>query len=247
MLNLKIYFCLFKRNRTEGQRDMMSEHYLIEDYRAAKAELLSTIDQQFKILSILVTATAAVFVYLFKKDVHQLVFCACLIIPGIYAFFGALWLDQVYRQRRLAAYIYEVESTIKVNSTSSFGWEHFIQRNRESSSINKPSRRYYYICLGLFFGFPPVTFVFSCLYRGGNVLDFHHDMFWPALLGVFLYFFFLVAAGLYIWSIKKLSNSFSDNNTVRDQDSNNVEDDDGNFGAAMERCERSREEAGAVR
>ena len=65
--------------------------YCLEDYKAAKAELLSTIDMQFKVLSILVTATAAVFVYLFKKDPHQIAFCACLIMPGIYAFFGTLW------------------------------------------------------------------------------------------------------------------------------------------------------------
>ncbi len=44
--------------------------YCLEDYKAAKTELLTTIDMQFKVLSILVTATAAVFVYLFKKDPH---------------------------------------------------------------------------------------------------------------------------------------------------------------------------------
>lgn len=169
--------------------------YCIEDYKAAKAELLSTIDMQFKILSILVTATAAVFVYLFKKDPHQIVFSACLIIPGIYAFFGTLWLDQVYRQRRLAAYIYEIENISAFPHNRSValsaGWEHYVQGNRRKQRLNKPSRYYYHICLGLFFAVPVGVFACACIYsKGGNVLSFSHELFAPALGGIILYLFF---------------------------------------------------------
>ena len=115
-----------------------------EEYSAAKAELLSTINLQFTILSILVTTTAAVFVYLFKKDTHQIGLCSCLIIPGIYAFFGILWLDQVYRQRRLAAYIYRIESSDGKDPNGLVtGWEHFIQESRLKKQEN---RKEYLLC-----------------------------------------------------------------------------------------------------
>ncbi len=188
--------------------------YCIEDYKAAKAELLSTIDMQFKILSILVTATAAVFVYLFKKDPHQIVFSACLIIPGIYAFFGTLWLDQVYRQRRLAAYIYEIENISAFPHNRSValsaGWEHYVQGNRRKQRLNKPSRYYYHICLGLFFAVPVGVFACACIYsKGGNVLSFSHELFAPALGGIILYLFFCFFSILYIRSINSLGDSFS--------------------------------------
>ena len=188
--------------------------YCLEDYKAAKTELLTTIDMQFKILSILVTATAAVFVYLFKKELHQIVFSACLIMPGIYAFFGTLWLDQVYRQRRLAAYIFEIETIDGFpqsrSQTISNGWEHYVHGNREKNKLNKPSRYYYYICLGLFYAVPVAVFVCTCIYsKGGNVLDSAHELFVPAIIGILLYFLFIVFSWLYIRSIRALANNFS--------------------------------------
>ncbi len=61
----------------EAKKSMGSKialSYCLEDYKAAKAELLTTIDMQFKVLSILVTATAAVFVYLLKRTLIRLPF-----------------------------------------------------------------------------------------------------------------------------------------------------------------------------
>ena len=192
----------------------MKQAYCLEDYKASNAELLSTIDMQFKILSILVTATAAVFVYLFKKDMHQIVFCACLIMPGIYAFFGTLWLDQVYRQRRLAAYIFEIEATNAFphdrSENLTGGWEHYVQGTRRMHRLNKPSRYYYHICLCLFFAVPVAVYLCACIYsRIGNVLDPEHELFVPAFIGIVLYILFLVFSCLYIHSINALASSFS--------------------------------------
>jgi hypothetical protein len=185
---------------------------------------------QFKVLSILVTATAAVFVYLFKKDPHQIAFCACLIIPGIYAFFGTLWLDQVYRQRRLAAYIYEIETMIEFPRGQSEhigkGWEHFVQvkkqqdelntpkGKRPKDKLNTPSRYYYYICLGLFFAVPVAVYILACTYsKIGNVLSPTHELFLPACIGIVLYVLFIIFSFLYIRSIKALVSSFSSGNS----------------------------------
>ena len=134
---------------------------LSEDYKYAKQEILLTVELQYKLLSLLVTATAAVFVYILDKDendLRQIGFCACLIVPGLYSFFGALWLDQVFRQRRLSAYIYQIEETASFYP-GIYGWEHYVQGARLKNKLNLPSRGYYFICLGLFFFFPFVTFI----------------------------------------------------------------------------------------
>ncbi len=185
--------------------------YISEDYKHAKEELLTTIELQYKILSILVTASAAVFVYILDRDENesrQLVFCACLIVPGLYAFFGIMWLDQVYRQRRLAAYMFMLEELMQHSDPWYNGWEHFVQGNREEDKRNWPSRFYYHICLGLFFAFPPATYIFACVYKAGNVVSSQHELHIPARLGIGLYIAFLVFAIIYIISILALADSF---------------------------------------
>ncbi len=137
-----------------------------------------------------------------------------MIMPGIYAFFGTLWLDQVYRQRRLAAYIYEIETMIAFphgrNGLAEEGWEHFVQGKRQKDRLNRPSRYYYYICLGLFFAVPVAVFVLACVYsKSGNVLAPRHELFIPALIGIILYVLFIIFSALYIRSIKALVSSFS--------------------------------------
>lgn len=184
---------------------------LAEDYKHAKKELITTIELQFKILSILITATAAVFVYILDRDendMRQIVFCACLIVPGMFAFFGTLWLDQVYRQRRLAAFIYKIEDMYQYEGDWYSGWEHFVQGNRKVQKLNWPSRYYYHICLGLFMFFPPATYILACIFKAGNVLNIHHELHVPAVFGIVLYFVFLIFAILYIHSILSLVDSF---------------------------------------
>lgn len=191
----------------------MEDKYCIEEYRAAKTEILSTIDFQFRIISIIVTATAAAFVYLFKQNLHQVVISACLLIPGIYSFFGVLWLDQVYRQRRLAAYIFEIESASNIfevgDSKLINGWKHFVREKRLGKCINIPSRCYYFICLGLFFFFPIATVIFTYIYKADGIFNPEHELFRLVILGSLLYVVFLVFAIFYIISILSLSKSFS--------------------------------------
>lgn len=161
---------------------------------------------QYKLLSLLVTATAAVFVYILDKDENgfrQIGFCSCLIIPGLYSFFGALWLDQVFRQRRLTTYIYQIEERHSFD-----GWEHHVQGARLRSKMNLPSRGYYFICLGLFFCFPPVTFILACFFKVGNALSYSHELFVPACIGIILYIAFLTSAFFYIRAILKQSYLF---------------------------------------
>lgn len=73
---------------TCSKKNMIKEKILMEDYKFTKKELQESISSQYKILSVLVTASAASFVYLFTITGKLLTVIACLIIPGIYCFLG---------------------------------------------------------------------------------------------------------------------------------------------------------------
>ena len=192
-----------------------NEIYLLEDYKAAKTELLSTINIQYTIISILATATAAAVVYLFKRDAVQVAIFAYIVIPAVYAFFGLLWLDQVYRQRRLAAHIFLIESEIKNSEQKTDFWEHFVQDKKKEmteTKINTPSRSYYFVCLGLFYGVPITEYLLALFYsKSGFVLCSSHKMFIPSCIGILIYIGFIIFSIKYIKVIRALVEDFQEN------------------------------------
>lgn len=225
---------------------MGTGNYLIEDYCFAKTEIHSTIETQFKILSILVTASSAVFALLFESGYLPLVICGCLIIPGIYAFFGVLWLDQVYRQRRLATYILTIEASSEFKDCMlecgiSRGWETFIQARKKQehkhghkfiknvvpflhkekyacSSII-PSRFYYYVCLALFYFFPLGTSVLSIAFNNIAVCSAPTLEKVVILIGAMLYICFIISSFIYITAICKIGIGESNKNHTPPGDS----------------------------
>ena len=221
-------------------------NYLIEDYCFAKTEIHSTIETQFKILSILVTASSAVFALLFESGHLPLVICGCLIIPGIYAFFGVLWLDQVYRQRRLATYVLTIEASSEFKDCMlecgiSRGWETFIQARKKQehkhghkfiinvvSFLHKekytcssiiPSRFYYYVCLALFYFFPLGTGVLSIAFNNIAVCSAPTLEKVVILIGAMLYICFIISSVIYIAAICKIGIGESDKNHTPPGDS----------------------------
>lgn len=225
---------------------MGTGNYLIEDYCFAKTEIHSTIETQFKILFILVTASSAVFALLFESGHLPLVICGCLIIPGIYAFFGVLWLDQVYRQRRLATYILTIEASSEFKDCMlecgiSRGWETFIQARKKQehkhghkfiknvvpflhkekyacSSII-PSRFYYYVCLALFYFFPLGTSVLSITFNNIAVCSAPTLEKVVILIGAMLYICFIISSFIYITAICKIGIGESNKNHTPPGDS----------------------------
>lgn len=210
----------------------------LEDYKYAKAELQSTISTQHELLSVLVTASAALFAYFWKQGDDALKICGCILVPGLYAFIGALWLDQVYRQRRLALYIYRIEESQEFSSLmrdgnvyANGGWEHFIRmKNIETLSDdvpkkskirqlftkissrfkqNRTSRWYYYIFLALFSGLPVATYIFTCIHIGISVKgNSIANIPMACKIGVVIYMGFLIVEALYIISILKIGNYY---------------------------------------
>lgn len=75
-------------------------------------------------------------------------------------------MNEVYRQERLASYIFIYESQYLTNAAENKdnikGWQHYIKQGEKM--FNKPSRYYYYICLGLFFVVPVVVYAYGVIY-----------------------------------------------------------------------------------
>lgn len=135
---------------------------LIEEYRSRKQEISSSLNHQYGILTMVVAATSAVMALIGNRPQLAVVSIG-LVLPGTYAFFGALWMDAVYRQRRSGVYIYKIEELLGLNG-SVFGWEHYIKNNgkkRHFQFIKKPYRQYYFICMGLFFCIPLMMILFA--------------------------------------------------------------------------------------
>ena len=189
--------------------DKMITDLQIEEYKAAKAEILSAINLQYTILSILAAATASIFLYLFEKksgDIYKSIICINLIIPGLYAFFGILWLDQVYRHRRLASFVFQIEK----NNNMQPGWEHAVSSQRKEKKIVGPCRYYYYVCLGLFILISPATFYFAKYYftktQSINLLRLTNYYSIFIFAGIAFYVIFLVFCSAYIIAILYLVN-----------------------------------------
>ena len=96
----------------------------------------------------------------------MLFLCTGLILPGIYSFFGVLWFDAVYRQRRAGRFIRLVEEVFQMNGRS-FGWEHFAKDSAKNRIVLRKVfklRCYYHACGGLFCIFPTITFIPFSIY-----------------------------------------------------------------------------------
>lgn len=140
----------------------LNQRILIEEYRSRKQEIASSINHQYGILTMVVAATSAVLA-LIGSRLQLAVACIGLLLPGTYAFFGSLWMDAVYRQRRSGVYIYKIEEKFGLDGKT-FGWEHYIKENGEKRHfrfIKKAYRQYYFICMGLFFCIPFMMILFA--------------------------------------------------------------------------------------
>lgn len=141
---------------------------MLEEYRGLKTEIRAAINNQYYILSLLITATSAIMVYVATKyksgfsdtpdNIFTIITCFGLLLPGVYAFFGTLWLDQVYRQRRAAVAVHKIEEQCKMEGNP-FGWEHFINQKSSGRFFNLKYRYYYYVCMGLFYFGPLAVFL----------------------------------------------------------------------------------------
>lgn len=162
---------------------------IIQEYITRKQETISTMNQQYGILSMVIAASSGVLLFSTRvsseSNNDMLFMCTGLILPGIYSFFGVLWFDAVYRQRRAGRFIRLVEEAFQMNGRP-FGWEHFAKdsaRNRTVLSKVFKLRCYYHVCGGLFCVFPAITFIPFSFYISQNDEEGWNMYNWTVLTG----------------------------------------------------------------
>lgn len=173
---------------TQDEKKMTVDSMLIE-YGELRSEIRGCMQLQCTLLTLFVTAIGIVFALLFKTDGNDITdgmtiqsVGVCL-IPGISAFCGVLWLDQVFRQVRIGSYIYELEERVnrilKTQSTvrdheyyPALYWEHCVNQQNTNVSDSgilsrlklhlnyiNPNLIYYYIGLMVFALVPVISWI----------------------------------------------------------------------------------------
>jgi len=149
---------------------MIVESILIE-YREMKSESVHKLQIQITMVSLYLTVFGVLLTIALNKNIDEGAvllspYFFCCLIPCVMIFIAILWLDQVYRQIKIAIYISFLEK--KVNNilgldntliSSALFWEQWMHLNTTTKERINISQLFYYICLGVFFLCP----VLSCL------------------------------------------------------------------------------------
>ena len=134
---------------------------LLTEYTEIRAEMKLNIQQQTTLLATAMTTvgvTVGFAIALLDKNIiadpniHLAIkFLLFVVIPGISTFFAVLWLDQVFRQLRVAAYTRNIEkylqSVILTDTNLDIfpkGYETYLDDLAEKNPLNV-HRYYYYI------------------------------------------------------------------------------------------------------
>lgn len=164
-------------NRLE-EKKMLFDAVLTE-YKEMKAESIHKLQVQITIISIYVTVFG-VLLSLGLEDITRqpqdkkayAVLSSpnffSLIVPAVAICIAVIWLDQVYRQIKIAVYIAYLEKKINMilgvpNNiySSAMFWEQWLRNNKSDRGKFNASQTFYYICLGIFLASPIVSFVFG--------------------------------------------------------------------------------------
>ncbi len=146
----------------------------LAEYSALRAELRETIAKQFKVISTTFTLLASLFTAgatLISSNVQtKPTFMSLLfyvIIPCFSMFSGILWLDYVYRQVKIGAYISLVETKLNAMFVKSeelqdvtkcpMFWEHYADEEAHRSFLLKSNHWNYYFSMALYIGLPLVS------------------------------------------------------------------------------------------
>ena len=190
---------------------------LLTEYTEIRAEMKLNIQQQPTLLATAMTTvgvTVGFAIALLDKNIiadpniHLAIkFLLFVVIPGISTFFAVLWLDQVFRQLRVAAYTRNIEkylqSVILTDTNLDIfpkGYETYLDDLAEKNPLNV-HRYYYYICLGAFLILPFVSIV-GCLLVEGTPKGLFSTLFIIAF--VIIYFLGLGFGGVFVFNILKL-------------------------------------------
>lgn len=169
-------------NGTDPSRLGLTVQAMLTEYQQLRTEMREIMQRQYTMLNLIVTTLGVVLGIGIKiyQDLPEekieaqgalIAFVFCLLIPGMMAFLGALWLDGVYRQTKIGTYISVLERKLNAllggdnaPAVEIMGWERW---NCNDFSGNRRSLLFrinyyqYYISLGLFLVVPPLSILMS--------------------------------------------------------------------------------------
>ena len=195
------------------EKESMLVKSILTEYVELRAEIRNSMQLQYTLLSLFITAMGIVFALIFKSNEDSIVNAIIMqsvglcMIPGISAFCGAIWLDQVYRQIRIGSYIYKIEERINYilgsdkNGFPALYWEHCV--NSENTNISRvrlkinylnPNFIYYYIGLMVFICIPIVSWILV-YYQNGISINI-----W-SILGISFTICYVFLAVFIVWAI----------------------------------------------
>lgn len=202
---------------TLAERTKMTIQASISDYSIMRAEQNTMLSRQTTVLCLTITIAGVLFGIGYNllsgeglsgtaiNKYPLLQFCLfSVIIPCIFMFLGAIWIDCAYRQQRLCAYLYSVEErvnnllldTADINKAALY-WEHFASLDSKKRKHFRPNQLYYYFCLALYIFFPILSFLFNII-----VLQVGIEKWF--LIIIFVYVLYLVFIFSYVIAILQI-------------------------------------------
>lgn len=184
---------------------------VLAEYKEVKSESIHKLQTQTTLISLYVTVLGVLLTLGLSNDITSTQKMSFLhpyffthVIPAIAISISILWLDQVYRQIKIAIYISHIEE--KVNrllgtannvEDSAMFWERWLRNIEDDMGIFSPSQTFYYICLGIFILCPILSFCF-----GLYINDFEIRLI-PTVIIAIVYVIFLLLIIMYVWRILK--------------------------------------------
>ena len=188
---------------------------MINEYNTMRKESLNKLQFQVTLITFYITSMATILSIFIKKSESENDFMNrenifCLVIPCVTIYVAIIWLDQVYRQKKIAYFTYILEN--KINrfiadnsgvTTTAIYWEHWISTSKTDTWKFNVKFTFYYICLGTLTVVPIISFIWGMIIVDYDLSKIRIQV----CLGSILYAIYWLLMIAYIINIKELDSS----------------------------------------
>lgn len=188
---------------------------MINEYNTMRKESLNKLQFQVTLITFYITSMATIISIFIKHsdtedDFMNRASIFSFVIPCVTIYVAIIWLDQVYRQKKIAYFTYNLEN--KINrfildnsgvATTAIYWEHWISTSKADTWKFTVKLTFYYICLGTLTIVPIISFIW-----GMAIVDYDFSKIQIQVCIVpVLYAIYVLLVIIYIINIKKLDTS----------------------------------------
>lgn len=188
---------------------------MINEYNTMRKESLNKLQFQVTLITFYITSMATILSIFIKQsdtedDFMNRANIFCFIIPCVTIYVAIVWLDQVYRQKKIAYFTYILEN--KINrfildnsgvTTTAICWEHWISTSKTDTWKLNVKFTFYYICLGTLTVVPIISFIWGMIIVDYDLSKIRIQV----CLGSILYAIYWLLMITYIINIKELDSS----------------------------------------